>query len=58
MLVLCSRNARPYLQKKVKVEAQAKHQPIRLAVFSTLNLDLSLSLPMGRPQGKINQPHP
>ena len=52
--LLCSRNARPHLQK-VKVEAQVEQRSIRLGVFSTLNLDLSLDLPMGRAQSRINQ---
>jgi hypothetical protein len=55
-LVLCSRNARPYPQKEVKVEAQVEHRSIRSGVFSPLNLDLSLDLSMGRAQWKISQP--
>jgi hypothetical protein len=45
--LLCSRNARPYPQKEVKVEAQVEQRSIRSVVFSTLNLDLSLDLSMG-----------
>jgi hypothetical protein len=43
--------------KKVKVEAQVEQRSIRLGVFSTLNLDLDLSLdlPMGRTQWRLNQ---
>ena len=52
---LCSRNARPYPQKEVKVEAQVEQRSIRSVVFSTLNLDLSLDLSMGRTQWKSNQ---
>jgi hypothetical protein len=55
--LLCSRNARPYLQK-VTVEAQVEQRSIRLGVFSTLNLDLSLDLPMGRAQLGIHQASP
>ena len=54
--LLCSRNARPYPQKEVKVEAQVEQRSIRSGVFSTLNLDLSLDLSMGRVQWKLNQP--
>ena len=54
--LLCSRNARPYPQKEVKVEAQVEQRSIRSDVFSTLNLDLSRDLSMGRAQWKINQP--
>jgi hypothetical protein len=54
--LLCSRNARPYPQKEVKVEAQVEQRSIRSGVFSTLNLDLSLDLSTGRAQWKINQP--
>jgi hypothetical protein len=43
-------------QKKDKVEAQVEHRPIRLGVFSTLNLDLSLGLPMRRAQWETIQP--
>jgi hypothetical protein len=52
---LCSRNARPYPQKEVKVEVQVEQRQIRSGVFSTLSLDLSLDLSM-RAQWKINQP--
>jgi len=31
--LLCSRNARPSLRKKVKAEAEVEHGPIRLDVF-------------------------
>jgi hypothetical protein len=48
--LLCSCNARPYPQKEVKVEAQVEQRQIRSGVFSTLNLDLSLDLSMGRVQ--------
>ena len=41
--------------KEVKVEAQVEQRSIRLGVFSTLNLDLSLDLPMGRAQWRLNQ---
>ena len=41
-------------QKEVKVEAQVEQQSIRLGVFTTLNLDLSLDLSMGRAQWKID----
>jgi hypothetical protein len=54
--LLCSRNARPYPQKEVKVEAQVEQRSIRSVVFSTLNLDLSLDLSMGCAQWKLNQP--
>jgi hypothetical protein len=54
--LLCSRNARPYPQKEVKVEAQVEQRSIRSVVFSTLNLDLSLDLSMGCTQWKLNQP--
>jgi hypothetical protein len=54
--LLCSRNARPYPQKEVKVEAQVEQRSIRSGGFSTLNLDLSLDLSMGRAQWKLNQP--
>ena len=54
--LLCSRNARPYPQKEVKVEAQVAQRSIRSDVFSTLSLDLSRDLSMGRAQWKINQP--
>jgi len=54
--LLCSRNARTYPQKEVKVEAQVEQRQIRSGVFSTLNLDFSLELSMGRAQWKINQP--
>ena len=53
--LLCSRNARPYPQKEVKVEAQVEQRSIRSGVFSILNLDLSLDLSMGRAQLRINQ---
>ncbi len=53
--LLCSRNARPYPQKEVKVEAQVEQRSIRSGVFSTLNLDLSLDLSMGRAHSMINQ---
>ena len=38
MLIPCSRSARPYLQKEVKVKAQAQveQRSIRPPVFSTL----------------------
>jgi hypothetical protein len=54
--LLYSRNARPYPQKEVKVEVQVEQRSIRSGVFSTLHLDLSLDLSMGRAQWKINQP--
>ena len=31
------------LQKKIMIEAQIEHRPIRLGVFSILSLDLSLA---------------
>ena len=53
--LLCSRNARSYLQKEVKVEAQVEQRSIRPGVFSTL--DLSLDLPMGRTQWGTHPGH-
>ena len=46
VLVPCSRNARPYLQKEVKVEAEVEQRTIRSVAFSALNLDFSLDLSM------------
>ena len=51
----CSRNAYAYLQRKVKFEAQVEQRSIRPGVFSTLNLDLSLDLLIGRGHSRINQ---
>jgi hypothetical protein len=45
-MIFCARATRGLTYKKVKVEQQS----IQLGVFSTLNLDLSLDLPMGRAQ--------
>ena len=52
----CSRDAHAYLQRKVKVEAQVEQRSIRPGIFSTLNLDLSLDLPIGHVQVRISQP--
>jgi hypothetical protein len=49
-MIFCARATRGLTYKKVKVEVQVEQQSIRLGVFSTLNLDLSLDLPMGRAQ--------
>jgi hypothetical protein len=46
------RNAHAYLQREVKVEAQVEQRSIQPGVFVTLNLDLSLDLPMGYPQSE------
>ena len=50
MMIFCAHGTRGLSCKKVKVEAQVEQRSIRLGVFSTLNLDLSLDLPMGRAQ--------
>ena len=39
--------------KEVKVQAQVEQRSIQPGVFSTLNLDLSLELPMGYPQSEL-----
>jgi len=51
--VLTERPALP--QKEVKVEAQVEQRSIRSGRFSTLNLDLSRDLSLGRAQWKLNQ---
>jgi hypothetical protein len=43
-------------QKKVKVEAQVEQRSIRPDVFSTLNLDRSLGLPMRHAQWETLEP--
>ena len=53
-MVSCARATRGLTYKKGEV--QVEQQSIRLGVFSTLNLDLSHDLSMGRAQWKINQP--
>jgi hypothetical protein len=40
------------------IGAQAEHRSIRLGVSSTLNLDLSLGLPMGHAQSGVHQLSP
>jgi hypothetical protein len=45
-------SAHAYLQKEVKVKAQVEQRSIQPSVFVTLNLDLSLDLPMGCPQSE------
>ena len=54
-MIFCARATRGLINKEVKVEAQVEQRSIRLGVFSTLNLDLSLDLPMGRAQWRLNQ---
>jgi len=46
MMIFCAHGTRGLTCKKAQVEQRS----IRLGVFSTLNLDLSLDLPMGRAQ--------
>jgi hypothetical protein len=54
LLISCARATRGLTYKKVEVEQRS----IRLDVFSTLNLDLSHDLPMGRAQWGIYQALP
>jgi hypothetical protein len=42
-MIFCARATRGLRYKKVKFEVQVEQQSIRLDVFSTLNLDLSLT---------------
>ena len=53
--LLCSRNARPSLRKKVKAEAEVEQRSIRAVASFPLNLDLSLDLPTGCAQWRLNQ---
>ena len=54
--LLCSRNARPYHRRRIRLRLRLSTDQSDSAFFGALNLDLSLGLPMRRAQWKINQP--